>query len=164
MAAGGTPTSTGLTTTSTRSGFGWWSSNSLSFSSYLGGVCFSSILIQPPSMRPTSFNGSENSTYFFVSRCLISQAIRRKNLSVSSLPPASCTNGNFLSLLKYPALNANSKISMNSKSILPRSRDFLGNFFAASSQNLYMSISLCTIDIFEFRWGGLWDYENSVGS
>jgi hypothetical protein len=67
---------------------------------YFSGVCFSSCLIQPPSIRPISLRGVASIGYFLLSSCFISQAICKKNFRVSSLPTILWTYGSFFSLAK----------------------------------------------------------------
>lgn len=69
-------------------------------SSYLGGVSFISCFLHPPSIFPDSDKGRLMAANFLLSKALISQAICKKYLRVSSLTLAFCTISSFLSLLE----------------------------------------------------------------
>ena len=58
------------------------------YSPAFGGSFSSNFLIQPPIMRPISFNFSESAAYCLVFKACISQAMRKKNLSESKLAEA----------------------------------------------------------------------------
>lgn len=88
-----------------------------SYSSLLGGSFFYKLFLQPPSILPTSTNGAERPANFLLSIALSSQAIRRNNLSVSSLMLAFSTMGSLCSLAAKPAVWINSISAIKSSLI-----------------------------------------------
>ena len=90
--------------------------NFLYFPAAVGGV-FSDLEmtnpIHPPSIFPISSKYSERIIYFLLSIDLISQEIRRKNFSSSSLVLAFLKNGSFCSRVKWQAMKIFSVVSIN---------------------------------------------------
>ena len=106
---------------------------------YSGGVSFcASCLRQPPSILPTSVNGSDSRVYRLLSMALISQATFKKNLMASSFVLARWTICNFCGLAEYPAKRIYSNTSLNSSSIFIPSVNLSrrGKCWSVSCQNL----------------------------
>ena len=77
------------------------------------GVCVSICFCHPPSILPTSTSGWDSSANFLLSRAFNSQAICKKNLSVSSLMLAFCIIIPLCSFAVKPAVKISSLSSIN---------------------------------------------------
>lgn len=84
---------------------------------FAGEFCFVSWPFQPPSILPISFKGTDRTTYFLLSRDLVSHKANIKTMRVFNFLIASLTHGCFSSLFKKPAIETDSIISTNSSSI-----------------------------------------------